>query len=215
VLFAPTPTAVEQLRAEGLEAPTVFSGDVMYDSLLFYRRLLEQHPGEWRLPDVPPRYYLATVHRPQNTDDPANLAAIFSAFAQLPYPVLLPLHPRTRKYLAQYGIQPVNTTLMEPLGYLWNLRLLLGCQSVLTDSGGLQKEAYLLGKPCVTLRTETEWIETLHDGWNEVVSADRERIVAAATQPAPTAPRRDAFGNGHAAEVIIRTILADIGKTAS
>ena len=212
VLFAPTPTAVEQLRNEGLGQHTVFSGDVMYDSVLFYRQMLESDPAGYRLPHLPEEYYLATVHRPQNTDDPAALGGIFEAFSELPHPVVLPLHPRTKKYLGQYGIHSHNVLLVEPVGYLWMLRLLLECQKALTDSGGLQKEAYLLGKPCVTLRTETEWVETLHDGWNEIVSASRERIVRAALAPMPTAPRRDAFGDGHAAGIIVNTLCNMIRK---
>ncbi|MCD4828014.1 MAG: UDP-N-acetylglucosamine 2-epimerase (non-hydrolyzing) [Candidatus Cloacimonetes bacterium] len=207
ILFAPTQTAVMHLEREGLKDNTVLSGDVMYDSILYYRHQLDADPDSHRLPDMPERYYLATVHRPQNTDNPDALSAIFAAFAALPCPVVLPLHPRTARYIAEYGIEPRNVRLIEPIGYLWMLRLLLDCEKALTDSGGLQKEAYLLGKPCVTLRTETEWVETVHDGWNEVVAADRERIEQAAAAPMPTAPRRNAFGDGHAADIIVNSLL--------
>lgn len=204
--FAPTQTAYDQLQKEGLGQTAVLTGDVMYDSVLFYVEKLEHEPDSYRLPDTPERYYLATVHRPQNTDSREALFSIFEAFAQLPHPVVLPLHPRTKKYIEQYGITPRNVHIIEPIGYLWMLRLLLDCQKALTDSGGLQKEAYLVGKPCVTLRTETEWIETLHDGWNEVVSCDKEKIVSAALAPAPSAPRRNAFGDGRAAHAIVEAI---------
>lgn len=208
LLFAPTRTAMNHARREGLLEHTVFSGDVMYDSISHYRRVLDRDPDDFFTPGLPSSYYLATVHRPANTDNPLRLSEIFAAFAALPHPVVLPLHPRTSRTVQEYGITPENVHLLSPAGYLSMLRLVLDSHCVLTDSGGLQKEAYFLGKRCVTLRDETEWIETVHDHWNTVTGADRNAIVRAALLPEPAAPQKDAFGCGNAAGVICDTLLS-------
>jgi UDP-GlcNAc3NAcA epimerase len=129
----------------------------------------------------PHSYYLATVHRAENTDEPARLAGIFAGLGQLEAPVLLPLHPRTHVRLDGITV-PGNVVLMEPVSYLAMLTLVRHAQAVLTDSGGLQKEAFWLGVPCITLRDETEWVETLENGWNRLVGAGEEAIVGGVQQ---------------------------------
>jgi UDP-GlcNAc3NAcA epimerase len=203
LLLVPTETGMAQLRKEGLGGISVYTGDVMYDSVLFYRdQLVDTHPE-----DVPERYYAATLHRPQNTDFPERLRGIFSAFARLPYPVVLPLHPRTKKYMREWGITPHNVLLVEPFGYTEMLRLVIHSEKVFTDSGGLQKETYFLRKQCITLRDESEWVETVHDGWNTIVGADPEKILAAAASEITNPVQVDAFGDGHSAAHIVDALI--------
>ena len=202
LLFAPTQTAVSDLQREGLGNATRLTGDVMYDSLLFYQSLVKNGKGRYSVPGIPGHYYLATIHRAENTDNPENLAAIFSGLEQIGDPIVLPVHPRTRKTIRGSIAVPENVRLIEPVGYLEMLWLIMGSYKILTDSGGLQKEAYFLDKPCITLRNETEWVETLHDGWNRTTGTNPERILDAAKSPLPAAPRKDAFGDGTASRKI-------------
>jgi len=201
LLFAPTETAVKNLRNEGLSDVTRFTGDVMYDSVLYYREIIEKDPAAYLMQDLPKNFLLATIHRAENTDHPGNMENILKAIRELPYPVLLPIHPRTKKIITKFNI-PQNLHLIEPVGYLEMLSLILKAQKVLTDSGGLQKEAYFLGTPCITLRTETEWVETLHDNWNTITATDPEKIIRAVQLPVPQHAQSQAFGNGNAAQII-------------
>jgi len=205
LLFCPTATAVANLAAEGVAAGVHLTGDVMVDALrenlpLARERSTVDLPGEG--------YYLATVHRAGNTDDPAALRAIMEAFSRLDGPVVFPVHPRTQKKLAGYGIVPAaNVRVVEPLPYFDMLALLSGARAVLTDSGGVQKEAYILEVPCVTLRENTEWVETIEDGWNVLVGADADRIVAEAERAGGARRQHSArFGDGHAAARIAAII---------
>ncbi len=205
LLFCPTATAVRNLAAEGVTAGVHLTGDVMVDALRENLPLARVRSTV----DLPPKgYYLATVHRAGNTDDPAALRAIMEAFSRLDTPVVFPVHPRTRKKFSEYGItQAVNVQLVEPLPYFDMLALLSSARAVLTDSGGVQKEAYILEVPCVTLREKTEWVETVEDGWNVLVGADADRIVAEAER-AGDAPRQHSarFGDGQAAARIAAII---------
>ena len=209
LLFCPTATAVANLAAEGVTAGVHLTGDVMVDALQQNLPLAKERSTA--LIDLglsPKGYFLATVHRASNTDDPAALRAIMDAFARLDAPVVFPVHPRTRKKFAEYGIRPAeNVRIVEPLPYFDMLAALAGARAVLTDSGGVQKEAYILEVPCVTLRENTEWVETLEDGWNVLVGADAGRIVAEA-DAAGDARRQHAarFGDGHAAARIAAII---------
>jgi UDP-N-acetylglucosamine 2-epimerase len=209
ILFCPTATAVANLAAEGVTAGVHLTGDVMVDALRENMTLAEERSTA--LTDLGlsrKGYYLATVHRAGNTDDPTALGAILEAFSRLDAPVVFPAHPRTRKKFAEYGIAPAaNVSVVEPLPYFDMLALLSGARAVLTDSGGVQKEAYILEVPCVTLRENTEWVETLEDGWNVLVGADADRIVAEA-DAAGDARRQHAarFGDGHAAARIAAII---------
>jgi UDP-N-acetylglucosamine 2-epimerase len=202
LLFAPTETAINNLKREGLAGTSRFTGDVMLDSMLFFRAFVLANPERYRMEELPEKYFLATVHRAENTDHPDRMRDLMTAFAGLPFQVLLPIHPRTRKILATSSV-PNNVQLLDPVSYLRMIHLTMNAVKVLTDSGGLQKEAYFLGVPCITLRTETEWLETLHDGWNIVTGVDPVKILRAADVPIPATPRQDSFGDGNAAEKIV------------
>ncbi len=180
LLFAPTPTAVENLRREGITRGVHLTGDVMQEAVRCYAAVARRRvPLTMLTFHDPGGYYLATVHRAENTDDPVRLQGIFEGLGRLDLPVILPLHPRTRKCLDSGLRVPPNVELRDPVGYLAMLTLVQHARAVLTDSGGLQKEAVWLGVPCITLREETEWVETLEGGWNQLAGADPERIVAA------------------------------------
>jgi UDP-N-acetylglucosamine 2-epimerase len=162
--------------------------------------------------DLPRSFYFATVHRQENTDDPARLSSILRAFARLPRPVVFAAHPRTRQRMRALGLAPgPNVSVREPLAYRDTLGVALRAKLVLTDSGGLQKEAFLLGTPCVTLRDTTEWVETLAGGANRLAGSDARAIVAAVrsveAKPPRVRPGR-AYGTGSAAR---RTAVA-IGR---
>ncbi|MCK9204129.1 MAG: UDP-N-acetylglucosamine 2-epimerase (non-hydrolyzing) [Bacteroidales bacterium] len=208
ILFAPTQTAVHNLDHEGLVNNTCFSGDVMYDSVLYYQSRLLNDPDQYQTPCIPEKYLLATIHRAENTDDLSNLKRIFSAFSRLPFEIVLPIHPRTKKILTGTIEIPSRVHIIEPVGYLQMLKLTFDSLKVLTDSGGLQKEAYFIGKQCITLRTETEWIETLHDNWNIVTGTDPDLIVKAVNMATPDAPRKKDFGDGHSADIIEKKLLS-------
>ncbi|GIX21520.1 MAG: UDP-2,3-diacetamido-2,3-dideoxy-D-glucuronate 2-epimerase [Gammaproteobacteria bacterium] len=205
LLLAPTASALDNLVREGRAAAARWTGDVMYDAVSFTRRLLS---GVARPAGVPEGdYLLATVHRAENTDDPHRLAAIVEALATLAetaLPVVWPLHPRTRAALERLGrpLDEPGLMLFEPVGYLELLALLDGARLVLTDSGGVQKEAFFFDTPCLTLRDETEWPETVAAGANRLVGADAARIVELARHTLGLPPVRydhGAFGDGEAA----------------
>ena len=212
-LFAPTEAAVAHLRREGIAAGVTLTGDIMYDALLQNSARADERASVLRdLCLRPGEYVLATVHRAANTDDPARLADILEALALLKEPVVLPLHPRTRAALLATDIElepPVRV--VEPQGYIDMLALQRHARMVLTDSGGVQKEAYLLGVPCVTLREETEWEETLAGGWNVLAGSSTERILAAGRRPRPESPPAAVFGDGHAAERMVTALEAAPG----
>ncbi len=205
LLLCPTQTSVDNLRDEGVTEGVHLTGDVMLDAV---RRFAEVAARCVPLEDVTNhgagRYYVATIHRPENTDDSARLAGLFEGLGRLDLPVVLPLHPRTRSRLAGLDV-PGNVELIEPVGYLAMLTFVHHACAVLTDSGGLQKEALWLGVPCVTLRDETEWVETLERGWNQVVGADPDRIEAAARRrPEPPVPE---FAKSGASRRIVDVLL--------
>lgn len=208
-LFCPTETARAQAAAEGLTRGVEVVGDVMYDVLLQARQTVEER-AQVLLPRLGARtgeYTLVTIHRASNTDDPTAMRRIATALNQSSRPVIFPVHPRTKKYLVEYEITWADhVRLIEPVGYLEMLALEQHAARIATDSGGVQKEAYLLGVPCVTLRDDTEWVETLHDGWNVLVGSDAEAISAALARSTPTADRRSPFGAGDAAQRIARSL---------
>lgn len=207
LLFAPTLTAMENLNKEGLGSVSRFSGDVMYDSVLFYLDRIKQNPDRYTTPGMPHKYHLATIHRAENTDNLQNFKDILTAFGMIDRPIVFPVHPRTRNIINDLNGLPPNVIAIEPVGYLHMLNLTLNADKILTDSGGLQKEAYFLGKQCVTLRTETEWIETLHDNWNLVTGSNPGKIAEAIQTGPPKAPVNKDFGDGNAAGVILDTLL--------
>jgi UDP-N-acetylglucosamine 2-epimerase len=154
-------------------------------------------------------YHLATIHRPRNTDDPARLACILGVLGDLGLPVVLPAHPRTTRAVEAAGLTvPPEVRIIPPVSYLDMLALETSACRILTDSGGVQKEAYLVGVPCVTLREETEWVETVEAGWNQLVGADPDAIRAAIEKSTPRGTRPLLFGDGQASQRIV-DILAE------
>jgi UDP-N-acetylglucosamine 2-epimerase (non-hydrolysing) len=202
-LFCPTQTAVENLRREGIEKGVYLVGDVMYDAVLLYLDLAEKKSEIMeRLGLKPKSYALATVHRAENTDQPERLRSIFEGLervAEEGLPVILPLHPRTRKQLNTLGIHPKEVQVLDPVSYLDMLFLEKNARVILTDSGGVQKEAFFFRVPCVTLREETEWVETVETGWNTLVGCDPERMVQAALEAHPGIESVWPYGDGQAA----------------
>ena len=208
LLFCPTETSVANLAREGITRGVHLTGDIMYDALRKHLPSQEEQAEILAALGLEPGgYYLATVHRAANTDEPARLRAILSALGRLETPVLLPLHPRTRKAARGEGLSvAANVRLAEPVSYRRMLALERNAAAILTDSGGVQKEAYLLAVPCVTLRQETEWPETLACGWNVLAGTEPDAIVRAAQRPRPEGMPPPVFGDGHAAERMVEVL---------
>jgi UDP-N-acetylglucosamine 2-epimerase (non-hydrolysing) len=209
LLLAPTALALAQLGREGLASRSVLVGDVMTDVCLATRDAVRGRPPA--LPagvDPNADFVLATIHRADNTDDPERLAAIVAAFQAMPVPVVVMAHPRLRAKAEAVGIDIERgaVRVSEPLAYPDLIAALAAARAVVTDSGGLQKEAYLLGVPCTTVRTETEWVETLQHGWN-ILHHDVTDLAGTALRSVPDADRGDPYGDGHAAEAVARTLL--------
>ena len=206
-LFCPSQHAVQNLEREGIIDGVHIVGDVMYDVLLTHLSRTPAGSESIVVSDLPPGgYALATVHRAENTDDPERLQSIVTALEHLSgngLPVVLPLHPRTRQRLASADISTKNLRVIDPVSYGEAIDLEASARVILTDSGGVQKEAYWLGVPCVTMRDETEWVETLAEGWNVLAGWEWKRIVQAAYRTKPTHRQGDLYGDGHAAERII------------
>ncbi|MCE9555543.1 MAG: UDP-N-acetylglucosamine 2-epimerase (non-hydrolyzing) [Planctomycetes bacterium] len=225
LLFAPTDGAVENLRREGIAGPHVRQvGDVMYDATLVFGSEARNRPILADLGVREKEYVLATVHRAENTDDPARLTAIFTALAKVAHnvPVIVPLHPRTRQALARHSIHHAprdasphtereeyyqGVRFVDPLGYLDMMALQCGARLIVTDSGGVQKEAYFHRVPCLTLRGETEWTELVDLGFNRLAdpttSADVEAAISVALESRPDwSVGANLYGNGTAAETI-------------
>ena len=207
LLFCPSVTAAKNLKREGIAKGVAVVGDVMVDVM---RAMRKKAPSAIRSLSLPREFYFATVHRQENTDDPKRLAGIVRAFGQLPYPVVLPLHPRTKARLKLMGaLLPPNVHALEPVTYAQSLGLSLRARAVLTDSGGLQKEAFLLGRTCITLRDTTEWVETLSGGANRLVGWDPDailRAVRAIERKPPKVSPGKTYGDGRSSERIARAI---------
>jgi len=209
VLCAPTKTAVENLNKEGVVNGVYLTGDVMYDALLHNIQIAKQSDILDKLKIESENYYLVTIHRQSNTDDTQNLSNILEALSQVDGKVIFPVHPRTTKFIETHGLKEKiksNVSLIKPVGYIGFLWLEKNAKKILTDSGGIQKEAYLLKIPCITLRENTEWVETVEDGWNVLVGADTEKIVKAVKSFTPPQKQSNHFGNGKASEKIKRVI---------
>ena len=201
LLCAPTQSALDNLHAEGAPGHAEVTGDVLYDMLLATRGDIGES-GE-RSP-----YVLATVHRNYNTDSRERLLAVLECLAAVPYRVVLPVHPRTRDRLTDWSPKlPSNLELRDPVTYRTMLALERDAAAIVTDSGGVQREAYMWGVPCITLREETEWVETVMTGWNHLVGADPAAVREAFATPAPRT-RPPVFGDGRAAERIATAVLA-------
>lgn len=225
-LFAPTETAVANLEREGIDSARIsLVGDVMYDSALYYLEKSSQRasPAE-ALGLQPGEYLLATVHRAENTDEPEYLARIFKALQEVAatLPVVVPLHPRTRKLLARAAILDEasrSLILIEPQGYLDMIRLEQEARIIVTDSGGIQKEAFFTRVPCVTLREQTEWTELIDLGWNRLAPPSGDlpieevilNAIAERARPAEEDAAHRLYGGGHAAEEIVRKLCESPG----
>jgi UDP-GlcNAc3NAcA epimerase len=200
LLFCPTQTAVRNLAQEGVTEGVHASGDVMYDTTLAAVPRAESGSTILEILDLLPKSYtVATIHRAENTDDPQQFMRLLAWLETAAHsrPVVMPTHPRTRRMMARLGVTLKGVRLIDPLGYLDMTRLVHEAAAIFTDSGGLQKEAYFHRVPCVTLRNETEWVETIEAGWNRLW-----------TVPNYAAPRREVldYGNGHAADLIVEVI---------
>jgi UDP-N-acetylglucosamine 2-epimerase len=212
LLFAPTPTSVENLKREGIQQGVYLTGDVMLDSFLYFSAIAEKNSTVLnRLGLKTGEYLLATVHRVRNTDFEENLKNIVEAFLNIGDTVVFPIHPRTEKYLKSYGLyeklkKSPNIKLIDPVGYLDSIMLIKNAGKVLTDSGGLQREACFSGVPCITLDEVTCWPETVESGWNVLVGSDKDKIVQAVKGFAPKGKRSDLFGDGQAAEKIVEIV---------
>ncbi len=215
MLFCPTDAAVRNLAAEGIEDGVFNVGDVMYDAALFYRDRARLHSpilGSLQLKHQ--GFALATCHRAENTDDRDCLEAILEALVEVAkqLPVVLPLHPRTRKLIGEFGLSEHLDRLLvtDPLPYLDMVALEQAARMILTDSGGVQKEAFFYGVPCITMREQTEWVETVDSGWNQLVGASGESIASAVSEILEgrrTPVDLSAYGSGQAAGQILTLLL--------
>ncbi len=216
ILFCPTQTAVENLKKEGFPFDTangkqkiVNVGDVMQDGALFYKQFAKRTSN---LELETSNFILCTIHRAENTDNPERLRAIFEALNEIAkeQQIILPLHPRTRKIIENLELKIDNLTITEPVGYLEMVWLIDNCSLVMTDSGGLQKEAYFFSKPCITLRDETEWVELVEIGVNTIVGANKEKILNAyktSLNFQPPTSNLNLYGGGKASERIVKELL--------
>jgi UDP-N-acetylglucosamine 2-epimerase (non-hydrolysing) len=213
LLFCPTQTAVDNLRNEGITCGVYLVGDVMVDAIEFNKASAEKrsHILE-RLGVAPKRYFILTIRRPANTDSYEHMENIIRAVGEAGMPVVFRVHPRTKKCLEEYGMWnrlPTKIIITDPLGYLDMLKLMRHASKILTDSGGVQKEEYILGVPCITLRGNMEWVEMVVEGWNVLVGADKYRILKSFRQGHHDRKRKNIFGDGMAAHTIVR-VIADI-----
>lgn len=212
LLFCPTETAVENLGNEGITKGVYNTGDVMYDVALFYQEQAKQQSLILKKLDlVGNQFALATCHRAENTDDPARLEGILSALAEIAqhFPVIFPLHPRTRKLIELHKLTGFLSELIvtEPLAFLDMVAVVQSAKVILTDSGGVQKEAFYYGVPCVTMRDETEWVETIRLGGNTLAGASKSRIVEVALNSTyPSSNDEVPYGDGSASKQILEII---------
>jgi UDP-GlcNAc3NAcA epimerase len=214
MLFVPTKTAVANLKTEGICKNVFLVGDVMYDVLKQSIMLAEQSQILETLEIQPKDYLLATIHRPSNTDNIDNLSQILEVLSSATKKVIFPVHPRTEQFIKKHGLERRvgrNIHMMKSVSYFDFLWLEKNAEKILTDSGGIQKESYLLKVPCITLRENTEWVETVEDGWNILVGTNKEKIMDAIHNFNPVGEQRDVFGSGDASTKIVK-ILEDYGS---
>ncbi len=214
LLLCPTDTAVENLKDEGITEGVYQVGDVMCDAVLYYSKMMESHgrkdyfarfAGLFGNIPVLDSWYMATIHRAENTDRIEKIREILGAFEELDSPVIFPVHPRTKGMVEQLHQQYAyrNVIFIEPVGYLTMLYLVKHAMKTITDSGGLQKETYILDTPCITVRDQTEWVETLRGNYNILAKPDKEDILNKIYQTqTDTKAKEDYYGDGHASEKI-------------
>lgn len=216
VLLCPTRQAVDNLAAEGITRGVHLVGDVMFDAGRMFAPLAEHRGAPAAHGLEPGGYLLVTIHRAAATDTPDALDAMVRVLSSLGRPAIFPVHPRTRAKLQAGGrweaLQAVpGLILAPPVGYLDFTSLLMGAEAVVTDSGGVQKEAYFHGVPCVTLRDTTEWVETVEGGFNTLTGMDPAKVQAALEGLSMPAERPPYYGDGHAADAIARAVVAELG----
>ncbi len=207
MLFVPTQNAIDNLTKEGVIENIFLTGDVMKDmvNIVKGKNILGRNEDS-------ETYYYATIHRPYNTDEKERLAYILSIFNELPYQVKFPAHPRTRHKMKAFGLdesQYSNVIFCEPFSYFDNMKQLANARALITDSGGMQKEAYWMKRKCITIRTETEWIETQHDGWNTLMFDDLSNL-GEIIETSSENWKADLYGEGNASDEIVKLIIADI-----
>jgi len=212
LLLCPTRTAVANLGHEGITRGVHHVGDVMYDAALVFGEIARERSRILEILHLEAKQYcLATVHRPENTDNLAKLRNILTAFAEIPFPVILPMHPRTRNKITELRLKKPksefsNPQYIDPVSFLDMVQLEKNARCILTDSGGVQKEAYFHGVPCITMRDETEWVETVEAGWNQVVGADAKKIIAAIGR-ANAGITISEYGQGRSSEKVLRFVV--------
>ena len=215
LLFCPTDTAVQNLATEGVTSGVVNTGDVMYDAVLFNSTIADDKSDILERLGLESRWYiLATIHRAENTNSQERLTNLVNAFNESGEKIVLPLHPRTHGFLDKYNLRfGENVQIIEPVGYLDMLKLEKHAKKILTDSGGVQKEAYFMAVPCITMRDETEWVETVEYGWNRLVGANYQSILDAILNFAGGSGEQvQCFGTGDASKRIVEAI-ADWART--
>ena len=216
VLLCPTQQAVDNLAREGVTKGVHLVGDVMYDACRAFAALAAKQPGAVGRGLKPGGYMLVTIHRAAATDTPEALSAMVEVLTSLGAPAIFPVHPRTRAKLEAAGrwdeLQNVPGLIMaRPAGYLDFTALLMQAQAVITDSGGVQKEAYFHGVPCITLRDTTEWVETVDGGFNRLTGMDAAKVAEAMADLSMPDERPQYYGDGHAADAIVRALVAELG----
>lgn len=207
-LFVPTESAVNNLKNEGMEKGLYNVGDVMYDAVLHFKNLAKEKSSIInKLSLIANQYILTTIHRAENTNDINRLKNIIESLNECDKTVVLPLHPRTKKYMDGYGFKfNKNIKVIEPIGYLDMISLEMHAEKIVTDSGGVQKEAFFMRKPCITMRDETEWVETVENGWNVIVGTNKDKILGSIVNFVPERPQEEIFGDGKAANKILEII---------
>ena len=207
LLFCSSDEGKLQLEKEGITNGVYDTGDIMLDAFNIYSAIAEKKMklNEILSPEIINNYCLLTIHRPANTNSDLNMQEILSALGKLPYAFVWPIHPRNKLKLNKFEI-PVNVHLFEPFSYFEMMVILKGAKKVITDSGGLQKEAYWAKKPCITIRPETEWVETLHHNWNILAAPDHNEILNAASLMTDTATWQSLYGDGNAAMKMTKII---------
>lgn len=208
LLLVPTEDAIKNLTNEGIKKGIHNVGDVMYDAVLMFKEIAKSKSGLLKELDVNSgEYILTTIHRAENTNDINRLRNMIEALNESGEKIILPLHPRTKKFIEGYGLNfNENIKVIDPIGYLEMLMLEENSKMIVTDSGGVQKEAYFMGKPCITMRDETEWVETVACGWNVVVGTDKSKILDNIRNFKPTRIQQAIFGDGNAAQKILNII---------
>ena len=208
LLLVPTEDAIKNLTNEGIKKGIHNVGDVMYDAVLMFKEIAKSKSGLLKELDVNSgEYILTTIHRAENTNDINRLRNMIEALNESREKIILPLHPRTKKFIEGYGLNfNENIKVIDPIGYLEMLMLEENSKMIVTDSGGVQKEAYFMGKPCITMRDETEWVETVACGWNVVVGTDKNKILDNIRNFKPTSMQQAIFGDGNAAQKILNII---------